>query len=128
MPSYLFKNKVTGEVKEVQMPMNAEHKYSEGDVEYERIFIAPTASVDNRIDPFDKRGFVSKTASKRGSVGDLFDMSKELSIKREEKAGRDSVKENYYKNYADKRRGSQHPDVRKVESIKKLDKLGVVVE
>lgn len=128
MPSYLFRNPVTNEIKEVSMPMDAEHSYSENGVKFEREFTIPRAAVDTNFDPFNKTDFVNKTRSKVGTVGNILDLSKELSIKREEKAGRDNLKEQYYKNYADRRRGSKHPDVRKAEAVKKLDKLGVVVE
>ena len=50
------------------------------------------------------------TAAKKGTMGDMMDYSKELSMKRAAKnGGVDPVKEKYYKKYSDARNGTKHP-------------------
>lgn len=129
MGLYLFRNPVTGEVKEVSQKMDSDHVYVEGDIKYERVFVNPQASIDTKINVFDKNDFLNKTRDKKGSLGNLFDLSKECSIKREEKAGKDSLKDEYYKNYTKRRtEKSIHPDKIKDAAKEKLNKMDVIVE
>ena len=73
-------------------------------------FLAPNASIDSDIDPFNGRQFVDNTAAKKGTMGDMLDYSKELSQKRAEKnGGVDPVKQKYYKKYSESRGGAKHP-------------------
>lgn len=105
MPIYLYKHPVTGEVAEVLQGMNEDHVYFEDGVEFDRVFTIPQASVDTQIDPMSSRDFVEKTGRKKGSVGDLWDASKELSSKRADKIGKDPVQEKAFDDYSKKRRG-----------------------
>ena len=116
MPLYLFKNPENGEIKEIVMSMNDIHEYSENGVPWDRVFTVPQASVDTNIDPFSREKFLEKTA-KAGTVGDLWDRSKELSIKREEKRGKDEVKEKFYSDYSKERGGRMHP-AQRAEKLK----------
>lgn len=79
--------------------MNDEHKYFEGEVEWRRVYTVPTASVDNKIDPFSSRDFVEKTGRKRDNYGSLLDRAKDAHLARVAKEGRDVVKEKWLNNY-----------------------------
>ena len=91
--------------------MNDEHVYSEDGVEWSRVFLAPNASIDNSIDPFNKQQYIDATYNKKGTIGDMMDLSSELSAKRAEKSGGlDPVKEKFYDSYAKERKGAEHPN------------------
>ena len=113
MPYYTFKNQETEEIRDVLLNMNDVKEYfGEGGDEttWKRIFTVPNASIDSKMDPFNTSEFVRKTGSKKGTYGDLLDKSSELSSQRAELAGGvDPVKEKYYKDYSEKRRGAKHP-------------------
>jgi hypothetical protein len=128
MPEYIFRNPATGETKSVVLPMNSEHSYSEGDIKFERVFTIPNSAVDSSFDPNDSKDFIRKTATKKGTVGDLMNLSGELSEKRKDKMGVDPLKSKYYENYSKRRNSSKHPDQIKSEAVKKLDKMGVAVD
>jgi hypothetical protein len=110
------------------MSMSEEHKYIDKDgYEWTRIFHIPQSSIDTKIDIFSQKEFVEKTR-KRGSLGDAMDRSKELSLKRAEKCGKDPIKESYYEKYSKRRNGCMHPDKVKERAKNKLEKMGVIVE
>jgi len=111
MPIYVYKHPETDECREIFQGMNDEHVYSEEGVEWQRVFLSPNASIDSSIDPFSKKQFIDATENKKGTIGDMMDMSKELSEKRAEKiGGKDPVKEKFYDNYAKERNGAAHPN------------------
>ena len=58
MPIYVYKHPEREEYREVFQGMNDEHVYSEDDVEWSRVFLAPNASIDNTIDPFNKQQYI----------------------------------------------------------------------
>ena len=110
MPIYIYKHPDHEEYEEVFQGMNDAHVYEEDGVKWERVFLAPNASVDSEIDPFNSRHFIDATANKRGSMGDMMDMSKELSEKRAaQRDGVDPVKQKYFDDYSKERRGAKHP-------------------
>ncbi len=95
--------------------MNDEHVYVDEDgIKWERIFYAPTASIDTKIDPNSPTDFVNKTANKKGTVGDILDASKAASEARAaERGGVDPVKQKHYDDYAKKCGGSRcHQEIR----------------
>ena len=111
MPIYVYKHPEREEYREVFQGMNDEHKYSEDGVEWSRVFLAPNASIDNSIDPFSKQQYIDATYNKKGTMGDMMNLSAELSSKRAEKAGGlDPVKEKFYDNYKKERNGAEHPN------------------
>ena len=111
MPIYVYKHPDKEEYREVFQGMNDEHVYSEDGVEWSRGFLAPNASIDNSIDPFSKQQYMDATHNKKGTIGDMMDLSAELSSKRAEKnGGLDPVKEKFFDNYAKERKGSEHPN------------------
>ena len=114
MPIYLYFNTETQEHREVYQKMDDPHEYFVENGEeknWKRVFTVPQASIDAKIDPFNTRDFVSKTGGKKGTYGDLLDKSAELSQKRADLAGgKDPIKEKYFSDYSQKRRGAKHPD------------------
>ena len=110
MPIYVYKHPEKEEYIEVLQGMNDEHVYEQDGLVWERVFLAPNASIDNDVDPFNSRQFVDATANKKGTMGDMMDFSKELSEKRASvNGGVDPVKKQYYKNYSEARNGAKHP-------------------
>lgn len=111
MPLYTFSHPESGEVQDVFFSMNDEKKFIDKDgVEWTREYGSPQLNTAASIDPWSSKDFVDKT-NREGTVGDLLDRSTELSQKRaESNGGVDPVKENYYKEYSKKRKGSLHPD------------------
>lgn len=129
MPTYTFLNEETGEIKDIIMSMNDKHEYiDKTGYKWTRIFYVPQSSIDSRIDPNNPKDFVSKTSNKKGTLGDLFDISAELSHKRGGVTGKDPVKESYYEKYKKKVGGKPHFDKVREKAKEKLDKMGVVVE
>ena len=105
MPLYTYKNPETDEHKDVLQSMNDKHVYEEGGVQWLRVFYSPNMSIDTQVDPFSSKDFKEKACTKRGSVGDLLDQSKELSQKRIDSAGFDAVKEKTDREYSAARGG-----------------------
>lgn len=116
MPYYDFLNEKTSEIKTLFFHMNDEKRYvDESGYEWIRQFSSINAAVDTQINPFSAKEFSEKTANKKDTVGAMWDRSKEASLKREQKAGKDEIKESYYKNYSKRRKGHQHPDKDKTD-------------
>lgn len=111
MPIYIYRNKNTDEYVEIFQGMNDKHEYfgENGDEDcWVREYTIPNASIDTAVDPFSENQFIDKTKGKKGTLGDLWDASKELSEKREKIIGKDPVKEEYFKNYSKERGGRKH--------------------
>ena len=108
---YIFQHPETGEEIEVFFGMNDDKKYTDKEgVEWKRVFLSSQLSTEGSIDPWNNADFVNKTANKKGSYGDILDLSKELSEKRaSQNNGKDPVKEKYFKNYSKERGGKKHP-------------------
>mgnify|MGYP001601339371 CR=1 FL=1 len=94
---YIFENPETGEVTEVVQTFDEPHVYSRDGVKWNRVWTAPNAAIDSRIDPFDSARFVDKTANGKLRLGDLWDQSRDLSEKRKDKLGYDPIKEKHLK-------------------------------
>ena len=110
MPIYLYKHPDTEEEIELLQGMNDDHEYTDSQgVEWQRVFFSPNMNLDSEVDPFSQADFLRATASKKGTVGDMLDLSKELSEKRAEKAGGvDPVKKKSQEDYK-KRTGRDAP-------------------
>lgn len=110
MPQYTFYNEKTKEYKDIIMSMKEEHRYiDETGYEWMRVFYSPQAAIDTKIDPMSSKDWVNKTGAKRGSVGDLWNSSAEMSEKREKIMGKDTVKEKWYNKEKKKRKGKLLP-------------------
>lgn len=128
MPEYLFEHPETKEVKSIILRMNEPHVYEENGVQWIRIFSVPQASIDTKWNEFSSKDFAEKSGKRKGTLGDLEDKSKELSLKREKIMGVDPVKEQMFKDYEKKRgKGVEHPLKRK-ERLDKLKKEGLTLK
>ena len=107
-PEYLYEDPETGKVVSVIQGINENHTYEEDGKKFDRVFTSPNASIDTKVDAFSKSDFLEKTKNKKGTYGDLFDASKEASLKREERLGHDPVKQEHFKKYSEKRNGMKH--------------------
>tara|TARA_B100001939_G_scaffold36275_1_gene28224 strand:- start:467 stop:664 length:198 start_codon:yes stop_codon:yes gene_type:complete len=61
------------------------------------------------------------TKDKCGTIGDLWDASKEASEKRKSKEGYDSIENKRNSDYSKKRKGMLHPDQKKNNSNSTLE-------
>ena len=112
MPVYTFINPDTQDEVEVVQAMKEPHVYIDGDgLEWKRKWALPNAQIDAEIDPFDKEAFKRKVGggSAKGTVGELWDRSRELSEKRKQKLGYDPVKQAFEKKYSKDRQGKELP-------------------
>ena len=110
MPLYLFKNPKTNKIISVFQAMNDDHSYSENGIKYERIFTVPNASIDSQIDPNSSQQFVEKTGKMKGTLGEIWDYSKEMSEKRSKVTGVDPIREKSEAAYSKKRRGMKYKE------------------
>lgn len=110
MPIYLYQNPKTGKVKEIIQSVHDIHEYEEDGIKWNRIFTTPQVNTSDKLtESSSERDFARITSSKKGSVGDLWDQSRELSEKRERTYGQDPVKKKYYEDWSKKRKGKVHP-------------------
>ena len=107
MPTYIFEHPKTGEHREEFQKMNDPHVYTdENGVEWKRVFTPANFSIDGKVNPFSSKGFVDATRDKKMSLGDMWDMSAEMSEKRESRVGgKDPVLDKYEKKERKKRKG-----------------------
>jgi hypothetical protein len=113
---YLFKHQITNEIIEVSMPMKDYKPYmgENGDDEnWKRIYTVPQVNIGDasiaRMDPNDSIKFMDKTSKLRGTVGEIQDLSKELSEKRALRSdtGEDPIKRKHFDNF-EKKTGKKH--------------------
>lgn len=116
MPVYKFQNPYTKEIVEVFQHMNDIHSYVQDGINWSRIYTVPMAAVGTKIDPFSTQQFIEQSYQKKGTIGNLFDQSKELSAKREKILGIDPFKQKYLENWSKKRKGKTHPDLLKKQT------------
>ncbi len=126
MPNYIYIDDRDGKTYDVIQKMSEEHiAFAPDGYKLRRIFWNPSVAVDTKWDEDSPQDFIEKSGKKRGKIQDLWDKSKELSLKREQKFGRDEVKEEHFKNYKLKHRNRDHPEVRKKKLKESLDKKGL---
>ena len=93
---------------EVVQRMLETHAYVDGEgVEWQRVWANPNAAVDCKLDG-SMESFMKYTENKKGTMGDIWDASRESSELREKKEGRDKVKKRHFKKYSEQRRGMKH--------------------
>lgn len=113
MPIYVFQHPKTKKVKEIIQRMNEEHVFvDKKGIKWERILVNPQVAFNTQLSATDSKGFVAKTRDKNYSLGQLWDMSAELSSRREGTSGVDEIKakaEEAYKKKTDK----AHPHSKK---------------
>jgi len=115
---YNFIHKVTGETKEVEMPMS-DYKLYKGengqDEGWQRVYDAPQVNIGNyvakKVNPWDNNQFIERTGKMKGTYGDLQDYSAQMSEKRakESPTGEDPVKRKHFDKY-EKKVGKKHFD------------------
>lgn len=128
MPLYSFSNPQNpNETIDIFMSMNDKHEYIKDGIKWNRIFYKPQAAIDTKINPLDCKDFMNKTREKHGTLGNIQDLSAELSQKREKIIGKDPIKEKYYENWQKKRK-RVHPDIKKKQVKEILSKKGVDIE
>ena len=109
MPLYLFKNPNTGKTVSIFQLMNEEHSYSDNGIKYERVFTVPNAQIDTEFDVNSSSKFVEKTGKMKGTLGEIWDYSEELSKKRAFKHdGVDPLRQKAEEKYSKKRRGMKY--------------------
>jgi hypothetical protein len=141
MPVFQFKNINTNEVRDVYIPITGDVLFYNG--EPGETFISGSwkrdytnygvnIGIDTKTDPFSKSDFVNAT-NKKMTIGEMMDLSKELSEQRAAKnGGIDPVKQKYYDDYRKKTGGNPHVEEQKEKARKKgkeqLEKLGWDIE
>ena len=99
--------------------MTDEHIYvDESGVAWDRVFMVPQANIKHNIDINNPNDFVEATKNKKGSLGDLCDLSQELSEKRASKSddGRDKVQDKFFDQWSKKRKGKKHPNDTRIKN------------
>lgn len=111
MPEYLYEHPNNGKVISVIQSIHDKHEYiDENGLKWSRIFTAPELNTEGSLKAdCTAQQFSDYVGKKKGTIGDLFDRSKELSDKRQKAMGKDPLKEKYYKNWSKKRKGKRHP-------------------
>jgi len=103
MPQYLYKKPNEELYVEITQSMSEVHRFIDKDgLEWKRVWQVPHAIVKSvsNMNPFNIREHVEKTGNMKGSVGNLWDISREMSEKRSEKiGGEDPIKREYFNNY-----------------------------
>ena len=87
------------------------HVYvDEGGTQWNRVWTVPNAAVDSQCDgSYDS--FMKNTGNMKGvTVGDMWDASKEASLKRESREGKDDVRSKHFEGYSKKRNGMKHKE------------------
>ena len=112
MPLYTFSHPQSGETIDIYFKMNEKKEYiDEHGTTWVREYYSPELNTTGKTNPWDSKQFVEKTGKTRGKMGDMMDLSAELSKERaSQNNGVDPVKEKYYKQYSKERMGSTHPD------------------
>ena len=122
MPIYLFKNPKTGKIISVFQSMNEEHTYFDNGIKYERVFTIPNAQIDGDIDADSSEKFIEKTGKMKGTLGEIWDYSQELSDKRAAKnGGIDPVRQKAEEKYSKKRRGMKYKSHVTPSEMPKID-------
>lgn len=110
MPIYLFKHPEKDEYIEIFQSMKDKHEYfDENGLMWERRWTIPYASIDTKINPWDNKDFIRKTENKKGTIGEMMDLSSELSESRAKSDGKeDPLRRKYFNKYSEERRGAVH--------------------
>jgi hypothetical protein len=138
MPNYSFQQIRTDEVKEfffhmTEVPAVGSTVLIEGR-QWRRLFNIPNAAPNGikAIDPYSQKAFREKTGAMKGTVGDMWALSAEMSARRAEKDGGDKVKQKFFNDYSARKHGVKHTEELKAghkaakEHLEKgLKKLGI---
>lgn len=111
MPTYIYQNPKNGDFIEVIQSVHDIHEYTDQNgIRWNRIFTAPEINAQDKLTgESSEKDFARVTKNQKGSVGDLWDRSAELSEKRKKIYGEDKVKKKYFEDWSKKRKGKIHP-------------------
>lgn len=111
MPEYSYQHPTNGKTICLIQGINDKHQYTDPKgVKWNRLFTSPQISSQDKLSVNStEQDFARVTSSQKGSMGDLFDRSKELSEKREKVYGKDPIKNKHFKDWSKKRGGKKHP-------------------
>ena len=109
MPFYIFQHPQTKETIEVQQRMKEDHVYvDKSGVEWKRGVTNPNAAIHTRPDVYSTAQMARSVDNKKETYGELQDRSKEASEKRISQNGYDPLKQQWFDDYAKKRKGKRH--------------------
>lgn len=131
MPVHTFQHEASGETIDVYVPASAptaEHstQIKDGKV-YKRVYSVPRAAIDTKISEGSREDFHRLTNKAGITNGEMFDLAKELSEHRASKAGRDNVKESFYRKY-EKEFGEKHAEEKRRDTLEQARKFGISLE
>lgn len=125
MPRYIYQDGDTGEVVELIQSMNEVHEYERDGKKWNRLFTPPQMNFDVKVDPYSPKDF-NRVTEKKGTIGDLWDRSAELSHTRASKnGGIDPIKQEFFNDYSKKRSGQKHLEQVKQDANIKLKNAGL---
>jgi hypothetical protein len=106
MPLYTYVHPDTEETVDVVQSVHEDHVYIDKDgIKWQRVFTAPELNTQGTLKAdCTSKEFSEFTKNKKGTLGDMFDRSAELSEKRRKLQGKDPVKENYKTSWSKKRK------------------------
>lgn len=125
MGLYLYQHPESGEVVELVQTMSEKHEFEKDGVKWNRLFTPPQMNFDVKVDPYSPKDF-NRVTEKKGTIGDLWDRSAELSHDRASKnGGIDPIKQEFFKKYSEKRSGQKHLEQVKQDANIKLKNAGL---
>lgn len=136
LPSYEFHHAPTNETISVYVgldePASARAQQVQGGKLYKRVYAAPLAARDTKLHDGTQTDFTRAVQDKQMTVGEAWEVSKEMSEKRAKlNGGVDPQKEQFYRDYQTKT-GGRHADVIKREAKaaneKRMKEFGIRVE
>ena len=113
MPIYQYLDVRNNKIYDIVQGMNDIHEaFAPDGYKLERIWHKPLTSIDTKINPDSAKDFVRYT-NKKGTLGDVWDASKEWSEKRKDKHGYDEVEIKANEDYKKTHRGQDLPHIKK---------------
>jgi hypothetical protein len=112
MPLYTYINPKTKQTIDVVQSVHDEHIYiDKNGLQWNRVFTVPEVNTHGTLKAeTSEKQFSEFTKNRKGTFGDLWDQSAELSEKRKKVyGGQDPVEKKYKANWSKKRKGRVHP-------------------
>lgn len=106
---YLFENPRTGERKDTSLGIEEEKVYEENGERWNRVFTVPGVYIPNmnRVNPHSQQDFMRRTDKADVTVGDMWDLSGEMSEKRAESMGEDPIRAKHDREESKLRKGKK---------------------
>lgn len=111
MPVYIYQNPKTKKSIEIVQSIHDSHEYyDEKGVKWNRVFTTPQVNTEGTLEAdCSEKKFAEFTKNKKGTIGDLWDRSKELSEKRAKIYGEDPIKKQYKEKWSKQRKNRRSP-------------------